>query len=577
MQNKKSLINLTIKAKLILLLILAIVALASLSVLSYFQATKLSTLQDEGYERSVDAQVVTNAKHSLNALYSIAADTIINGYSENLRDEYESSKTNANDELMIVKDSVDTEEEEQLINSAIEKSSSFGKIIEEELYMGLQKNSLSTAEIEVIDGKLDSLKAEYFDIMNRIAILLEEEAVLVDEEYDALSAQGIRLSIIISLTISLVLTVLMIMVIISIVKPIAGVTEIISKQSRLDFSFDQNSASAKYINKADEIGAMTRALKVMEDNVREFIIKTSQASEQVAAASEELTATSQQSATASEEVAKTIEEIARGASEQAKDTEQSASNVQDLGNMLEKDAEYLAELNQAATDIDYKKNEGFSILKDLIRKTQQNNEAAKTIHEIIISNNESAIKIETASAMIQNIATQTNLLALNAAIEAARAGEAGKGFSVVADEIRKLAEQSNSFTNEIKVVIDELKTKSQNAVNKVQDVISIVDTQANSVKLTEDKFAQIALSIDQVKSIIQKLNASSESMEANKSTILNLMENLSAIAEENAAGTQEASASIEEQTAAIEEIANSSESMAQIAEELRRLIQKFTV
>lgn len=577
MQNKKSLINLTIKAKLILLLILAIVALASLSVLSYFQATKLSTLQDEGYERSVDAQVVTNAKHSLNALYSIAADTIINGYSENLRDEYESSKTNANDELMIVKDSVDTEEEEQLINSAIEKSSSFGKIIEEELYMGLQKNSLSTAEIEVIDGKLDSLKAEYFDIMNRIAILLEEEAVLVDEEYDALSAQGIRLSIIISLTISLVLTVLMIMVIISIVKPIAGVTEIISKQSRLDFSFDQNSAVAKYIKKADEIGVMTRALKVMEDNVREFIIKTSQASEQVAAASEELTATSQQSATASEEVAKTIEEIARGASEQAKDTEQSASNVQDLGNMLEKDAEYLAELNQAATDIDYKKNEGFSILKDLIRKTQQNNEAAKTIHEIIISNNESAIKIETASAMIQNIATQTNLLALNAAIEAARAGEAGKGFSVVADEIRKLAEQSNSFTNEIKVVIDELKTKSQNAVNKVQDVISIVDTQANSVKLTEDKFAQIALSIDQVKSIIQKLNASSESMEANKSTILNLMENLSAIAEENAAGTQEASASIEEQTAAIEEIANSSESMAQIAEELRRLIQKFTV
>ncbi len=577
MQNKKSLINLTIKAKLILLLILAIVALASLSVLSYFQATKLSTLQDEGYNRAVDAQVVTNAKHSLNALYSMAADTIINGYSENLRDEYESIKINANDELMIVKDSVDTEEEEQLINSAIEKSSSFGKIIEEELYIGLQNNSLSTAEIEVIDGKLDSLKAEYFDVMNKISDSLNEEAVLGDEEYDALSSQGIRLSIIISLTISFVLAILMIMVIISIVKPIAGVTEIISKQSRLDFSSDQNSVAVKFINKSDEIGAMTRALKVMEDNVREFIIKTSEASEQVAAASEELTATSQQSATASEEVAKTIEEIARGASEQAKDTEQSASNVQDLGNMLEKDAEYLTELNHAATDIDYKKNEGFNILKDLIQKTQQNNEAANTIHEIIISNNESAVKIETASAMIQNIATQTNLLALNAAIEAARAGDAGKGFSVVADEIRKLAEQSNSFTNEIKVVIDELKMKSENAVNKVQDVILIVDTQANSVKLTEDKFAQIAFSIDQVKSIIQKLNASSESMEANKSTILNLMQNLSAIAEENAAGTQEASASIEEQTAAIEEIANSSEGMAQIAEELRSLIQKFTV
>ena len=89
-----------------------------------------------------------------------------------------------------------------------------------------------------------------------------------------------------------------------------------------------------------------------------------------------------------------------------------------------------------------------------------------------------AEKIEKASEMIQNIAEQTNLLALNAAIEAARAGEAGRGFSVVADEIRKLAEQSNSFTSEITIVIEELKSKSQNAVDKVQDVIAIVDVQA---------------------------------------------------------------------------------------------------
>jgi len=369
----------------------------------------------------------------------------------------------------------------------------------------------------------------------------------------------------------------MILVILSIVRPIAGITEIINKQARLDFSYDQNSAASTYVTKSDEIGVMTRALKIMEDNVREFILKTSDASEQVAAASQELTATSQQSATASNEVAKTIESISSGAGEQAIDTEKSVKNVQNLGQTLGKDAEYLADLNSAASDIDTKKNEGFTILKDLVDKTRQNNQAAQNIHEIILGNNESATKIEEASAMIQNIATQTNLLALNAAIEAARAGEAARGFSVVADEIRKLAEQSNSFTRDIKAVIDELKSSSQNAVIKVQEVMTIVETQASSVKQTEDKFAQIAVSIDLVKGIIHKLNTSSEVMEENKNILLGIMQNLSAIAQENAAATEQASASIEEQSAAIEEIANSSEGMALIAQELRGLIQKFTV
>jgi len=577
MQNKQPIINLTIKLKLILLLILAVCALVSLSLLSLVQATKLGALQDESYTRSLEAQTVTNAKHGLNELYSIAADTIINGYSDALVNEYDGVKTLIMEEMATVKNSADTEEEKQFINVSIEQVTEFNTIVKEQLFVGLKEDSLNETDIVTIDAELDTLKSDYFDNMTKVVISLTGEATQADELYDTTSQQGIRLSIIISMIISLTLVVLMILVILSIVRPIAGITEIINKQARLDFSYDQNSAASTYVTKSDEIGVMTRALKIMEDNVREFILKTSDASEQVAAASQELTATSQQSATASNEVAKTIESISSGAGEQAIDTEKSVKNVQNLGQTLGKDAEYLADLNSAASDIDTKKNEGFTILKDLVDKTRQNNQAAQNIHEIILGNNESATKIEEASAMIQNIATQTNLLALNAAIEAARAGEAGRGFSVVADEIRKLAEQSNSFTRDIKAVIDELKSSSQNAVIKVQEVMTIVETQASSVKQTEDKFAQIAVSIDLVKGIIHKLNTSSEVMEENKNILLGIMQNLSAIAQENAAATEQASASIEEQSAAIEEIANSSEGMALIAQELRGLIQKFTV
>jgi methyl-accepting chemotaxis protein len=363
----------------------------------------------------------------------------------------------------------------------------------------------------------------------------------------------------------------------SITKPIIAVTKKIKDFSNLEFLEDDKSINKNYLNRKDETGDMIRALSSMRVNVAEFIRKTADATEQVAASSEELTATSQEAATSSEEVAKTIEEIAKGASEQAVDTETAANSVEELGALLEQDLTYIKELNVAASQIEKKKEEGFLIIKDLINKTEKNNDASSNIYNIIMSNNESAEKIESASTMIQNIADQTNLLALNAAIEAARAGEAGKGFAVVADEIRKLAEQSNSFTNDIKNVINELKTKSQGAVKIMEETKHIVEEQAGSVGETQEKFEGIAEAIDFIKNIINKLNNSAELMSDNKNKIIELTQNLSSISEENAAGTEQVSASMEEQAATVQEIANSGESLAMIAEDLRVLIAKFKI
>lgn len=162
-----------------------------------------------------------------------------------------------------------------------------------------------------------------------------------------------------------------------------------------------------------------------------------------------------------------------------------------------------------------------------------------------------------------------------AAIEAARAGEAGRGFSVVAEEIRKLAEQSNLFTGKIKEIISELKSKSQGAVNKMTEVNTIINSQNKSVTQTEEKFESIAQAIESMKEVIFSLNTSSENMNQNKDKLVELMQNLFGIAQENAAGSEEASAAMEQQTASIIETANSSKALAKIADNLDELVKKF--
>lgn len=355
-----------------------------------------------------------------------------------------------------------------------------------------------------------------------------------------------------------------------IAKPISRMEAAVKKIAEGDLSVE-----TIHVKNKDEIGSLAVSVNAMTASLRTLISSIIESSETISASSEELTATSQQSATASEEVAKTITEIAQGANTQAEDTEKAATNVIAIGDMLQKNSQYINEVSVSTKEIETRKEEGFIIMEELIAKTQENNEAGQLVFGIIMKNNESAEKISSASTMIQSIADQTNLLALNAAIEAARAGEAGRGFAVVADEIRKLAEQSNSFTREIKDIIDELKSESQHAADTMMEVKKIVDAQSKSVKQTEEKFGMIAAAIERTNGVIPKLTDSSVLLSDNKDKVLGLMENLSAIAEQNAASTQEAAASIEEQTASVEEIANSSENLSQVAMELMGMVQKF--
>jgi len=362
---------------------------------------------------------------------------------------------------------------------------------------------------------------------------------------------------------------------VGIVNPIISLSQIIDRFSKYDLTLEGNLKGDNYFKRKDEIGLVANALSAMHDNIVSLLKEISHASQKVASSSAELTATSQQAATAADEVARTIEEIARGANDQAKNTENGSIHINELGQLIEEDQRHIEDLNNSINEVSLLKDEGMERIKELVEKTKLNSKAAKDVHDIIINTNESAKKIENASQMIKSIAEQTNLLALNAAIEAARAGESGRGFAVVAEEIRRLSEQSNSFTSEISGIILELTGKTQYAVKTIEEVSEIIISQAKSVEESNAKFEGIANSIEKMKKVVADINQSGQEMESKKQQIIEIMETLSAISEENAAGTQEASASIEEQTSSMEEIASASETLACLAEELQKSISRF--
>lgn len=372
----------------------------------------------------------------------------------------------------------------------------------------------------------------------------------------------------------LIIIILMIVIFNKMFKPLLLAVDKCNEMGKGEFT---ELINQKYTSRNDEVGKLTYALNEMQNNFVDLLNEISLTSKKVTASSEELKDATSISLESSKDLSSAVEDIAKGAVEQAKDTEYGTTSIGELGELIENNQGHLENLNKFVDEVSNIKEESLLILKELVATTEENNMAAQEIYTIILTTNESSGKIQNASQMIRTIAEQTNLLALNAAIEASRAGEAGKGFAVVADEIRKLAEQSNQFTKEIATVIGDLTGKTGQAVQTMKEVNNLVNSQTKSVETTNGKFEDVAVSIEKIKTVIEDLYNLGNTMGEKKDEVIDILQNLSAISEENAAGTEEAAAYLQNQTTSIYEVAHSSEELAKLANTMEENVSKFTI
>lgn len=360
-------------------------------------------------------------------------------------------------------------------------------------------------------------------------------------------------------------------------KPITNLSDDLKELADYDLQVKSNSFYSTYSKRKDEIGDISKSILRVKNTMKDAISTINNIATQVSASSEELTATSDESYTSAQNAADIADKILISAKSQSENTEKGAESMQNMGDALLANKELIKALNVASSAVIEAEENGLKSIEKLVEATKKVKSSSDVVNTVIENTNDSAIKISSASDMIQSISDQTNLLALNAAIEAARAGEAGKGFAVVAEEIRKLAEQSNSFTEEIKGVVKALTDKTTEAVDIMQEVSSVVKDQVDKVNLTKEQFEIIKLQLDKTKESVNKLNSSSGDLEENKELVIKVIEELSTLSGENVIATENYFETVEKQTKSSKQIAQASQSLEEMAQEMSELISKFKI
>ncbi len=331
------------------------------------------------------------------------------------------------------------------------------------------------------------------------------------------------------------------------------------------------------IKRNDEFKILTNDLNQTLSSIRGLIQDTRNFGEQVNSMSGELATNTYDINESMKQVIKAVEEVAEGTQNQASETENSNMKMISLAENLNDISEQTEVMEKMADNVMNSVESGNQIMDVLNQKSETTAVITKELSEKIMEVEARSKEIQGIIGVINSIAEQTNLLSLNASIEAARAGEAGRGFSVVAEEIRKLAEQSKNSANQIKAIVMGITETTNQTSESAKAAEAMMEQQAEALRDTVTIFQDIR---EATTELVQKLHVAGDSMDqimTEKEDVGDSLQNIAAISEEAAASVEEINATLNEEMMTITHLAGEAEALKSQMEIMNHSLDKFQV
>lgn len=394
-------------------------------------------------------------------------------------------------------------------------------------------------------------------------------AIPSDEVYAPISILG-KTSLIVSVIALAIIITIIYYTARSIAKPVAEVADAARAIASGDLTVKVSVNGSK-----DEIGILEESFMTMITSLRQLVQHTANSAQHLAASSEELTASAMQSAQAAGNVAEAISAVAAGADQQVQTVSNTAQDIGQITASIKSIADNSTQVSKLAEETANAGKAGRTSIDRAAQQMKQISVSSSGVQNAVDNVAASFSQIVEMVSTITSIASQTNLLALNAAIEAARAGEQGRGFAVVADEVRKLAEQSEEAARQIGELVRGNEENITSAVRAMAAGVENVQIGSQVMDEAGQSFTQIAALVDQVTNQIKSMAGSIDDVARGSQSVAASVNEIARISKDTAAQTQTVSAATEEQSASAEEIASASNTLVQLAQDLDNQVHKF--